>query len=78
MTTSVSRTGHDEPMKAIFEAQLWVVVDDESDGVWLESGGEPTARVFAPYSSDDLVVDPTDDEVERVLGSSSVRQPELG
>ncbi len=65
-------------MKAIFEAQLWVVVDDESDGVWLESAGEPTVKVFAPYSSDHLVVDPTDDEVDRVLGISSVREPELG
>jgi hypothetical protein len=65
-------------MKVIFEEQLWVVVGDDGEGLFLESMGDLSVRVFAPFSSDQLVVDPTDDEVQSVIAVSSLREPEHG
>ena len=57
-------------MKVIYKGQLWAVVDDDGDGLWLESMGEPEIRTYAPYGSKDLNVEPTDNEVAAVLDSS--------
>ena len=50
-------------MKVIFEGRLWVVIDWEGEGLRLETVEEPAERTFAPFSSEALNVDPTDDEV---------------
>lgn len=51
-------------MKVIYQGQLWAVVCDDGDGLWLEDFEESPRRVHAPYSSKELAVDPTDWEVE--------------
>ena len=61
-------------MKVIYQGQLWAVVGDDGDGLWLESMDD-TRKTYAPYSSQALVVDPTDGEVEAVswLASQNYR-----
>ncbi len=64
-------------MKVIYKDELRAVVDDDGEGLWLESMGEPARRVHAPYGSEELNVDPTDAEVAEVLGGS-FWEPEHG
>ncbi len=61
-------------MKVIFESKLWVVIGDDGEGLELESLGDPLERIYAPYSAESLIVDPTDGEVDAV--SSPADSPE--
>lgn len=58
-------------MKVIYERQLWCVASNDHDGVILVSMGEPEIRTYALYSSEGLVIDPTDGEVADVTGLAS-------
>lgn len=64
-------------MKVIYQGQLWCVASNDHDGLILVSMGEPEIRTYALYSSEGLIIDPTDAEVESVLGVS-FRQPDHG
>ena len=64
-------------MKVIYQGQLWCVASNDHDGLILVSMGEPEIRTYALYSSEGLIIDPTDAEVESVLGVS-LRQPDHG
>ena len=50
-------------MKVIYMSHLWVVVGDDWNGLVLESLTDPPVWNDASYSSEDLIVDPTDPEV---------------
>jgi hypothetical protein len=58
-------------MKVIYQGQLWSVAGDDGDGLILVSMGEPEIRTYALYSSEGLVIDPTDGDVEAVTWLAS-------
>lgn len=51
-------------MKATWHGMPYVVVDDDGEGVFLESvtPGPPPARQYVAYADQALLIDPTDDE----------------
>lgn len=53
-------------MKAIYgSTQLCVIVEDSKLGVLLEPFlGDHTQRFWIPFEDPDLLIDPTDDEIE--------------
>jgi len=55
-------------MKVIYKGQLWSVAGDDGEGIILASMGEPEIRTYALYSSEELIIDPTDGEVDAMTG----------
>lgn len=55
-------------MKVIFEGRLCAVVEWQWEGLRLATVEEPAEELFAPFSSPDLVVEPTDEQVARIFG----------
>lgn len=57
-------------MKVIFEGRMCVVIEWKWEGLQLETMEEPVEQVFAPFSSPDLIIEPTDEEVATIFGVS--------
>lgn len=62
-------------MKVIYRGQLRCVASNDHDGLILVSMGEPEIQTYAVYSSEGLIIDPTDAEVAAVLDSPDEADP---